>query len=171
MITHRLDGRFRGLKDFPAADRPQVGRVFFAFRVMVGLGSLMILETAVGSFLWWRGTLFQTRWYLRFLRWSWPAGFVALLSGWIVTETGRQPWLIQGILRTAQASSNVATTAVATSFSLFVVIYVLVFSTGLRYIRRVLLQGPTAVAPATVLPNRPLSAALPSARTSRGVNP
>ncbi len=94
IITHELDGRFKGLKDFARSDRPPVKPVFFAFRVMVGLGMLMIATGLIGAFLWCRGQLFETRVvsHAADLR-TWPAGFIAILAGWWVTETGRQPWI------------------------------------------------------------------------------
>lgn len=161
IITHDLEGTFPGLKDFAPQDRPPVKPVFFAFRVMVGLGLLMIAAGLVGAFLWWRGALFQTRWFLMPLSYSWPAGFVAILAGWWVTETGRQPWLATGILRTADAASPVSAGAVLTTLILFVVIYSVVFSMGTYYINRLIEKGPTgaSVKPSEGLPSRPLSAA------------
>ena len=111
ILTHQLDGRIQGLKDFAPQDRPPVKPVFFAFRVMVGLGLLMIAAGLVGAFLWWRGALFRSTWFLAPLAYSWPAGFIAILAGWWVTETGRQPWLAHGILRTADAASPVSANA------------------------------------------------------------
>ena len=90
-----------------AADRPPVPVVFFAFRVMVGLGLLMIAAALFGAFLWWRGTLFTTRWYLAVMAQCWWVGFVAVMAGWITTESGRQPWIVDNILRTADANSPV----------------------------------------------------------------
>ncbi len=79
----------------PPADRPPVVPVFFAFRIMVGLGLFMIAAALYGAFLWWRGTLFETRWYLRIMAQCWWIGFVAVISGWIITESGRQPWIVR----------------------------------------------------------------------------
>ncbi len=91
IITHDANGLFKGLKDFKPEERPPVVPVFFAFRVMVGIGMLMIAIGAVGAFLWWRKTIFETSWYLKPLTYAWPLGFIAILAGWWVTETGRQP--------------------------------------------------------------------------------
>ena len=93
LITHSLDGLFPGLKDFPPEDRPPVIPVFFAFRIMVGIGVLMIASGWVGAWLWWRGRLSTTRWYLGRRAVRWPLGFIAILSGWYVAEIGRQPWV------------------------------------------------------------------------------
>jgi len=161
IITHKMDGLFQGLKDFAPADRPPVKPVFFAFRVMVGLGLLMIAAGLIGAFLWWRGLLFEARWFLTPLSYSWPAGFVAILAGWWVTETGRQPWLATGILRTADAASPVSAGAVLTTLILFVIVYSIVFSMGIFYINRLIEKGPTGAAVKTTdgVPSRPLSAA------------
>ncbi len=161
ILTHRLDGRIQGLKDFAPEDRPPVKPVFFAFRVMVGLGMLMIAGGLFGAYLWWRGRLFETTWYLKVLSVSWPAGFVAILAGWWVTETGRQPWIAHGILRTADAASPVSANAVLTTLILFVIVYSVVFSMGIYYINRLIEKGPAgaAVKPSDGVPSRPLSAA------------
>jgi cytochrome d ubiquinol oxidase subunit I len=161
IITHDSGGLFPGLKDFAPQDRPPVKPVFFAFRIMVGLGLLMIAAGLVGAFLWWRGRLFNSRWFLAPLSLSWPAGFVAILAGWWVTETGRQPWLAHGILRTADAASPVSAGAVLTTLILFVLVYSAVFSMGIYYINRLIEKGPVgaAVKPSEGVPSRPLSAA------------
>lgn len=161
IITHDPDGLFKGLKDFAPEDRPPVKPVFFAFRIMVGLGLLMIAAGLVGAWLWWRGRLFDSAWFLWPLSAAWPAGFVAILAGWWVTETGRQPWLATGILRTADAASPVSAEAVLTTLVLFVIVYAIVFSMGIYYINRLIEKGPVgaAVAPPEGVPSRPLSAA------------
>lgn len=161
ILTHRLDGRIQGLKDFAPEDRPPVKPVFFAFRVMVGLGMLMIAGGLFGAYLWWRGRLFETGWYLNAVSYSWPAGFIAILAGWWVTETGRQPWIAHGILRTADAASPVSANAVLTTLVLFVIVYSIVFSMGIYYINRLIEKGPTgaSVKPPEGVPSRPLSAA------------
>jgi cytochrome d ubiquinol oxidase subunit I len=161
IIRHDSQGLFPGLKDFAPQDRPPVKPVFFAFRIMVGLGLLMIAAGLAGAVLWWRGALFKTRWFLAPLSVSWPAGFIAILAGWWVTETGRQPWLATGILRTADAASPVSAGAVATTLVLFVVVYLAVFSMGIYYINRLIEKGPAgaSVKPPEGVPSRPLSAA------------
>ena len=161
ILTHTWDGRIKGLKDFAPQDRPPVKPVFFAFRVMVGLGLLMIAAGLIGAFLWWRGALFNTQWFLRPLSMSWPAGFIAILAGWWVTETGRQPWLATGIVRTADAASPVSAGAVLTTLVLFVIVYGIVFSMGIYYINRLIEKGPAgaSIKPADGVPSRPLSAA------------
>jgi cytochrome d ubiquinol oxidase subunit I len=159
ILKHDWNGRYAGLKDFPRHDRPPVFPVFFAFRIMVGIGVLLIALGLVGAFLWSRGKLFTTRWYLQIATYSWPVGFIAILAGWITTETGRQPYVAYGILRTEDALSPISAATVASSLVAFVLVYLVVFSIGIYYIRRLVLGGPkpAAVAVPQGLPNRPLS--------------
>jgi cytochrome d ubiquinol oxidase subunit I len=159
IITHEPNGLFPGLKDFAPQDRPPVKPVFFSFRLMVGLGLLMIAAGLIGAFLWWRRRLFDADWYLKPLTHAWPLGFIAILAGWTVTETGRQPWIAYGVLRTADAVSPVTAVQVATSLALFIIVYSVVFSIGIWYISRMIAKGPRGVpAKPDDLPNRPLSA-------------
>jgi cytochrome bd ubiquinol oxidase subunit I len=169
IITHDPDGLFPGLKEFPREDRPPLLPVFFAFRIMVGIGMVMIAAGLAGAWLWWRGRVFTSRRYLYVAGLLWPLGFIAILAGWTVTETGRQPWLVQGLLRTADAVSPVALGAVATSFALIVVTYSVVFSIGVHYVRKLIRKGPVqgTTAPAEGVANRPLSAAQQAARDAR----
>ena len=172
ILTHSRTGRVPALKDVPPEDRPPVANVFYAFRIMVGIGTLLILLGLVGAFLWWRKRVFETRWYLRFAGYAWPLGFIAILAGWVTTETGRQPYVAYGILRTADAISPVAASTVMTSLVAFVVVYLVVFSIGVYYIRKLIRNGPKGAAiepPAHehALPNRPLAAAQHPTREAR----
>jgi cytochrome d ubiquinol oxidase subunit I len=142
VLTHSWNGLFPGLKSVPADDRPPVLPPFFAFRAMVGIGLLMILAGWTGAWLWWRGRLFKARWYLWPLQHVWWAGFVAVICGWIVTETGRQPWVAYGLLRTADAVSPLAASTVTASLLLFMVVYCIVFAMGLYTINRLIARGP-----------------------------
>jgi cytochrome bd ubiquinol oxidase subunit I len=153
MLTHSWDGLFPGLKNFAPQDRPPVLPPFFAFRAMVGIGLLMIVTGWIGAWLWWRGRLFTTRWYLWPAQHVWWIGFVAVICGWIVTETGRQPWVAYGVFRTADAISPVAAHTVLTTLVLFVVVYSIVFGFGIYYINRLIVRGPTeSPLPPSVLP-------------------
>jgi cytochrome d ubiquinol oxidase subunit I len=149
VLTHRMNGLFPGLNSVPASDRPPVKIVFFAFRIMLAVGFFMIAAALFGAFLWWRGTLFETRWYLRVMAQSWWVGFVGVISGWIVTECGRQPWIVQGIMRTADATSPVPGATIAGTLALFVLAYGVVFWFGIYYINRLIAQGPLQVAAET----------------------
>ena len=141
ILTHNPNGLFPGLSSVPASDRPPVKVVFFAFRIMLGLGLFMIAAALYGAFLWWRGTLFTTRWYLRVMAQTWWAGFVAVIAGWIVTESGRQPWIVQGVMRTADAASPVHANSIALTLVLFAIAYAVVFSFGIYYINRLIAKG------------------------------
>jgi cytochrome d ubiquinol oxidase subunit I len=166
IITHDWDGKFTGLKSFAPQDRPPVAPVFFAFRAMVGIGLMLIVLVFWGGISWWRGGLFENRAFLRAASWAWPLGFIAIISGWIVTEVGRQPWVVTGVLRTADATSPVAPEALMISLVLFVLVYGIVFTTGLVYVNRLIRTGPL---PAVLgaeegLPSRPPSGAERAAR-------
>ncbi|MGZ3286890.1 MAG: cytochrome ubiquinol oxidase subunit I [Xanthobacteraceae bacterium] len=172
ILTHDPNGLYPGLTSVPPADRPPLVPVFFAFRIMVGIGLLMITAGLTGAWLWRRGRLFETRWYLVPVAWSWWLGFVAVISGWVVTESGRQPWLAQGILRTTDATSPVPGASIATTLALFVLVYGVVFAVGIYYINRLIVKGPEGRAieppgfggPSLGTPARPLSSATEAGR-------
>ncbi|MEQ1716595.1 MAG: cytochrome ubiquinol oxidase subunit I [Hyphomicrobium sp.] len=168
IITHDFNGTFKGLKDFDSRERPPVLAVFFAFRVMLGAGLLMIAIGLYGALAWARGRLFDKGWYLTTLTYVWPLGFIAIIAGWWVTETGRQPYLVYGILRTADAVSNVSFWPVLTSLILFVLVYSSVFSMGILLINRLIEKGPAgqAIEPEEGVPSRPLSGAEDGARAA-----
>src|SRR5882757_1475659 len=161
VLTHEWNGLFPGLKDVPPSERPPVVTVFFAFRIMIAIGFFMVASALFGAFLWWRGTLFETRWYLWVMSQMWWIGFVAVISGWVVTETGRQPWIARGILRTADAASPVSANHVLTTLILFVVVYGIVFTMGIYYINRLIEKGPQgrAVEHSGVFSASPIAAA------------
>jgi cytochrome d ubiquinol oxidase subunit I len=160
ILTHRMNGLFPGLNSVPASERPPVKIVFFGFRIMLGVGFFMIAAALLGAFLWWRGTLFETNWYLRAMAQCWWLGFVAVIAGWVVTESGRQPWIVEGLLRTADATSPVPAASIAGTLALFVVAYGVVFWFGIYYINRLIAQGPRQVAEETGhFSRRPISAA------------
>jgi cytochrome d ubiquinol oxidase subunit I len=121
----------------------------------------MILLAFIGGFYWWRGTLFERRWYLRVVSQCWWFGFIAVIAGWVVTETGRQPWVVYGQLRTADAVSPVAANAVLTTFVLFIVAYAIVFWFGIYYINRLIARGPDpgTTGESEYFSNNPLSGA------------
>jgi cytochrome d ubiquinol oxidase subunit I len=143
ILTHDTEGVVRGLKSWPAEDRPPAGIVFWSFRVMVGAGLLMLALGWASAWLFFRGRLFQTRW----VQISWvamiPSGFLAILAGWFVTETGRQPWTVYGVIRTAESASPAVTGPwVAWSLAAFVLVYLVVFGTGTGFMVRMIRQGP-----------------------------
>lgn len=142
VLTHRMNGLFPGLLSVPEKDRPPVKVVFFSFRIMLAMGFFMIAAALLGAFFWWRGTLFDTTWYLRVMAQTWWVGFVAVIAGWVTTESGRQPWIVYNILRTADANSPVPGATVAGTLALFIVAYGVVFSFGIYYINRLINKGP-----------------------------
>ncbi len=142
VLTHDPDGLFPGLTSVPPQDRPPVVPVFFAFRIMLAIGAFMIAAALYGAWLMWRGRLFTTRWFMHVVAQSWWIGFVAVIAGWIVTESGRQPWIVSGILRTADAVSPVPGASIVTTLALFVLVYGVVFSLGIYYINRLIAKGP-----------------------------
>jgi cytochrome d ubiquinol oxidase subunit I len=142
VLTHSWNGEIRGLKDFPRQDRPNAAIVFWSFRVMVGLGMLML---AISVLSWWlrrRNRLFDAKWFQRLVIAMGPAGFISLLAGWITTEVGRQPWIVYGVMRTAQAVSPLSAQQVGISLMTYVVVYFLVFGTGVYYMLKLMRQGP-----------------------------
>jgi cytochrome d ubiquinol oxidase subunit I len=172
ILRHDADARIPALADFPRDERPPVAPVFFAFRAMVVIGMFLIGLGAVAMALWWRRRLFTTCWFLRIAGFAWPLGFIAILAGWVTTESGRQPYIAHGILRTADAISPVGAGTVAASLASFIVVYCVVFSIGIYYIRKLIRRGPQGAALHTPpgpegLPNRPLSTAQDSTRESR----
>ena len=163
ILTHEWDGEIKGLKSFPPEDRPNPIIPFFAFRIMVGIGMIMIAVGIGGAILWLTGRLYASRWFLRLLTWVSPLGFLAVLSGWFVAEVGRQPWTVYGVLRTADAVSPVPGGSVLTSLILFVLVYGVVFGAGLYYIAKLVQRGPDETPPVPEegdadLSHRPLAA-------------
>ncbi|MBI0534822.1 cytochrome ubiquinol oxidase subunit I [Roseomonas sp. KE2513] len=144
-LTHDWNGEVRGLNDIPRDHWPtNIPLVFWAFRVMVGLGLLMITLGVAGGVMRLRGRLYETPWLLRAAIAMGPAGLVAVTAGWIVTEAGRQPFTIYGMLRTADSASPVALPAVATSLAAFAVVYFVVFGAGIWYLFKLFQQTPRA---------------------------
>jgi cytochrome d ubiquinol oxidase subunit I len=142
LLTHSWDGAIRGLKSFPAADRPYSPVVFIAFRIMVGLGMLMLVTGVAAVVLRARRALYTTRWLLRLAVAMAPSGFIALLAGWTVTEVGRQPFTVYGMLRTADSVSPIGVPGVGTSLAAFAVVYLIVFGAGLGFLVKLMARPP-----------------------------
>jgi cytochrome d ubiquinol oxidase subunit I len=168
ILTHSLDQQVPALKEFAKEDRPNATIVFWTFRVMVGLGLLMILTGLWGLWLRARGRLFQSRAFLHLVVWMGPSGIIAILAGWYTTEIGRQPWIIHGLMRTADASSGHSFAQMSLTLALFVVVYFALFGAGLGYMMRLVRKGPVTDEGKQVTeggpgrkrtPSRPLSAA------------
>jgi cytochrome d ubiquinol oxidase subunit I len=142
VLEHSLDAPFAGLDTVPRENWPPVPVIFWSFRIMVGMGVLML---ALGLFsLWtrWQGTLYDSRFLLIFALAMGPAGFVAVIAGWFTTEVGRQPFTVYGLLRTAESASPLAAPAVGSSLTAFVVVYFIVYTAGLTYLFRLMAAPP-----------------------------
>jgi len=142
ILTHDLNGEVKGLKEWPKDARPPVAWVFWSFRVMVGIGVLMIFTGVTAAILFLRKQLFNKRWFQLWCMAMTPSGFVAVLVGWFVTEIGRQPYIVYGVMPTAEAVSPVMGSQVALSLLAFIFSYVFVFGAGSYYILRLIGKGP-----------------------------
>jgi cytochrome bd ubiquinol oxidase subunit I len=141
-LTHSLDGRVDGLKNTPVDRQPQMGWVFYGFRVMYGIAIVMFGVAVASLWLRWRGCLFNTRWFLGALVVMTPSGVVATLGGWYLAETGRQPWVIYGILRTIDAASPVPADALLSSLIAFICVYALFLTAFVLFAVRLIRRGP-----------------------------
>jgi cytochrome bd ubiquinol oxidase subunit I len=161
ILTHSRRGAIKGLKEWPADQRPPVALPFFAFRAMVAIAFLMFLVVVAGQVLRLRGRLWESPWFLRLCQAVAPLGFVAVIAGWVTTEVGRQPWTVYGLLRTADSVSPSLTGAdVALSLALYIVVYLIMFPTGIAFMAGLVRRGPLPQEPETELiesgrPNRP----------------
>jgi cytochrome d ubiquinol oxidase subunit I len=143
ILKHDPAGVVPGLKDAAPEDQPPVGVIFWSFRVMVGIGVLFLLLGFWGGYARWRGRLFEDRWLARFATLMAPAGFVATLAGWFVTEVGRQPWTVYGHLRTSDSVSPTVTGgSVATTLIIFLIVYGGLFGAYLYYLLKLIRRGP-----------------------------
>src|SRR5215510_9312239 len=143
ILTHSLDGSIKGLKEFAPEERAPVAVVFFAFRIMVGAGVLMLALVVVGCVLRSLGRLFASDLYLRACQLAIPLGFIAVLAGWTTTEVGRQPWTVYGLLRTADSvTPSLTAPDVLISLLLYGVAYLVIYPTGFLFILRLVRNGP-----------------------------
>jgi cytochrome d ubiquinol oxidase subunit I len=182
ILTHTWDGKVPSLNEFSPQDRPNATIVFWTFRVMVGLGILMILLGLWGLWLRRGQRLYRHRGFLRFALCMGPAGLAAVLAGWMTTEIGRQPWIVYGVMRTADAVSPIGAGQLGFTLALFVAVYFLVFGAGVAYMMKLIRVGPRIGEEATTPeggpgqerhPMRPISAApreseLPAAAPASG---
>jgi cytochrome d ubiquinol oxidase subunit I len=143
ILQHDVEASTVGLDKVKPENRAKVALPFYAFRVMVGLGMLMLLLGGWAAFKAWRGQLFAAPLLHRLALAMGPAGFVAVLAGWITTETGRQPFTIFGVLRTAQSASPLDAPAVAASLIAFILVYFFVFGVGTWFILKLMAGEPT----------------------------
>ena len=142
ILTHELDGEVKGLKEAKPEDRPPVFIVFITFRVMLAVGFLMFGVAMLGLWMRWRGRLYTSRSLQRLAVACVPLGFVGVIAGWMTAEVGRQPWTVQGLLRTADSVSPVPAGAVAASLALFVVVYLFLGGAFVYFVDRLIKKGP-----------------------------
>jgi cytochrome bd ubiquinol oxidase subunit I len=142
------NAEFKGLKEWPKDERPPVTLVFWSFRIMVGLGFLFVLLAFVGFFK--RNNLESVPWYLKILPYCIPLPYVAAELGWIVTEVGRQPWIVYGVMKTSDAVSPIAASQVALSLAAFSVVYSLLGLTAFVLIAKTARRGPVEAPAAAV---------------------
>jgi cytochrome d ubiquinol oxidase subunit I len=142
ILRHDLKAPLPGLKDFPKSDRPPAEILFWSFRIMVGLGTLMFALGLWSLLARVRKRLYDWRWLHRFAVAMGPAGFVAVIAGWVTTEVGRQPWVVYGLLRTKDAVSPIAAPGVTGSLIAFVLVYFAVFGAGTMYMLRLMAKAP-----------------------------
>jgi len=147
ILTHSWEGSIRGLNEFPPEQRPPVQIVFWSFRVMVGIGMAMLGIGVWSLLMRWRGRLFAAPWLHRAAVAMGPAGFVAVVAGWITTEVGRQPYTVYGLLKTVDSVSPIAAAAVGSSLVAFIVVYFALFGAGTFYIVRLMKKPPEKVEP------------------------
>ncbi|WP_349929109.1 cytochrome ubiquinol oxidase subunit I [Acinetobacter sp. A1-4-2] len=142
IMTHSLNGEVKGLKEFAPVDRPNSLVIFWSFRIMVGLGVLMMLMAIIGLWLRKTGKFYETPWFHKFSLYMGLSGFIALLAGWFTTEVGRQPWVVYGILRTKNTLSPVSAEQVGLTLIIFVMVYFIVFGVGIFYMLKLMRKGP-----------------------------
>lgn len=142
ILTHSLDKQVPAMKDFPPEDRPNSTIIFWSFRVMVGLGLLMIAAGVWSLLLRRNNAIYRSRPFLYFVLWMGPSGLIAILAGWFTTEIGRQPWVVYGLMRTADGVSSHSYAQLGITLVMFVVVYFALFGTGLGYMMRLVRKGP-----------------------------
>ena len=141
--THSWNGVLAGVNSVKPADQPNVLPVFFSFRLMVGVGLLMLLLCLIALYLRIKSRLYDTTWFLKASLFSSPLGFIALWSGWITAEVGRQPWAVYNLIRTADAVSNVSMKSVIISFALIFLVYAIIFGYFYTYfLHNIIKKGP-----------------------------
>lgn len=141
-LRHNLEGRIHTLNQYPAEALPWVPVVFWSFRVMVGLGIAMAAAGIAGLVVRLRGRLWRARWLQRVMVLLAPAGFIAMLAGWLVTEAGRQPWTVYGLLRTSHSVAPVSPELVLGSLLVTVVVYIALFALGLWFLLKLMSRLP-----------------------------
>ena len=143
--THDFEGEMLGLKSVAPTEQPSVLPVFITFRVMVGMGILMLLTALVGLFLRIKGQLYSNQWFYRWCIIIAPAGFISSISGWLTAEMGRQPWVVYHLLKTKLAVSAIGMEEVIISLILLILAYGIIFGFYLYYVFKLIHLGPKLI--------------------------
>ena len=159
LVTHSVDGQVSGLKEFPKEDRPSVSLLFWSFRGMVAIGLVLLFVMAWAAVLWHRKKLYEHSPFLKTLVVVHPLGFVAIELGWIVTEVGRQPWVVYHLMRTSEAVSPIPAGNVVWSLCLFLIIFPVIGASYFYYVLKTISRGPD------------LSSPIPPIQRSTGMKP
>jgi cytochrome d ubiquinol oxidase subunit I len=172
ILTHDVNGVVPGLKDFPPEDRAPAIIPFFSFRIMVGVGLIMLALVVVGLWLRFRRRLYDTGWFLWALTWSASLGFIAVVAGWTTTEVGRQPWTVYGVMRTAHSvTPSISGTDVLLSLLGYIVVYLIMFPTGLWFVTRIIRGGVSSEEATPVEAGRPAHPVKPVPETGSRTTP
>jgi len=155
VVAHSLDAEIKGLKEWPATEHPPVATVFWSFRIMVGIGVVMLGFAFYGLWLFLRGRLETAPLFLRLGVLLGPTGFIAVIAGWFTAEVGRQPYTVYGLLRTADSVSPITADSAGMSLIVFIFTYSIVFFAGFYYISRLIIAGPVKT-PSRDIPSQPV---------------
>ena len=148
-----FDAKVKGLKEFPREERPPVVATFLSFRIMIALGMYFAAMVAIGLFL--RNRLLESTWYLKLMLVSIPLPYLAITMGWVLAEIGRQPWIVYGVMRTADGVSPIDGVQVALSLAAFILVYALLGGVGYYLIGKAAVLGPDALVPPSGAARRP----------------
>jgi cytochrome d ubiquinol oxidase subunit I len=151
-LTRSLTGTIGGLRNTPVDEQPRMVLVFYSFKIMLALGMIMFTLAVISLWLRWHGRLYSARWFLRALVVMAPSGVVATLGGWYTAEIGRQPWVITGLMRTADAVSPVPAATLLSTLIAFACVYAVFIGAFLVFTLRLIRRGPAGL-PAHALPS------------------
>ncbi len=157
IVAHDFNAEIKGLKEWPVDERPPVAVVFWSFRIMVGMGMLMLFTAFAGLWLMKTGRLESNKYYQRLCVLMAPSGFIAVITGWFTAEVGRQPYTVYGLLRTVDSTSPITANSVGMSLVVFIFTYMIVFAAGIYYIFKLIRKGPEeSLHPHTDLESEPV---------------
>lgn len=142
ILTHSWNGTIEPITSFAPENRPPIAITFFSFRIMVGLGILMLILAWWGAWKIWRKQSIQSKLFLRAWQCMIPAGFIALVAGWWVAEIGRQPWTVYNLLRTADSASSLPVGSVVASLAIYIILYLVLFIFVIVYLLKIIRKGP-----------------------------